>query len=123
MAVISVTQLNRYVGFKLKEDRMLQGLLVQGEITNFTNHYRSGHFYFTIRDEESSVKAVMFRSNAQRLRFMPEDGMRVIAAASASLYERDGAFQLCDRSSAGWCRRKGTGTGTAQEKADGNGGI
>lgn len=94
MAVISVTQLNRYVGFKLKEDRMLQGLLVQGEITNFTNHYRSGHFYFTIRDEESSVKAVMFRSNAQRLRFMPEDGMRVIAAASASLYERDGAFQL-----------------------------
>ncbi|MFR3800564.1 exodeoxyribonuclease VII large subunit, partial [Ruminococcus sp.] len=78
MAVISVTQLNRYVGFKLKEDRMLQGLLVQGEITNFTNHYRSGHFYFTIRDEESSVKAVMFRSNAQRLRFMPEDGMRVI---------------------------------------------
>ena len=56
MAVISVTQLNRYVGFKLKEDRMLQGLLVQGEITNFTNHYRSGHFYFTIRDEESSVK-------------------------------------------------------------------
>lgn len=94
MAILSVTQLNRYVGFKLKEDRALQGVLVRGEITNFTNHYRSGHLYFTLRDAESGVKAVMFRSNAQRLRFVPSDGMRVIAAATASLYERDGAFQL-----------------------------
>ncbi len=94
MAIISVTQLNRYVGFKLKEDRGLQGVLVRGEITNFTNHYRSGHLYFTLRDAESGVKAVMFRGNAQRLKFMPEEGMRVIAAATASLYERDGAFQL-----------------------------
>lgn len=94
MAILSVTQLNRYVGFKLKEDRALQGVLVRGEITNFTNHYRSGHLYFTLRDAESGVKAVMFRSNAQRLKFMPEEGMRVIAAATASLYERDGAFQL-----------------------------
>lgn len=94
MAIISVTQLNRYVGFKLKEDRMLQGILVRGEISNFNNHYRSGHLYFTLRDGESSVKAVMFRSNAQRLRFSPKDGMRVIAAATASLFERDGAFQL-----------------------------
>lgn len=94
MAILSVTQLNRYVGFKLKEDHALQGILVRGEISNFTNHYRSGHLYFTLRDEESGVKAVMFRGNAQRLRFVPQDGMRVIAAATASLYERDGTFQL-----------------------------
>ncbi|WP_295217196.1 exodeoxyribonuclease VII large subunit [Ruminococcus sp.] len=94
MAILSVTQLNRYVGFKLKEDHALQGILVRGEISNFTNHYRSGHLYFTLRDEESGVKAVMFRGNAQRLRFVPQDGMRVIAAATASLYERDGVFQL-----------------------------
>ena len=58
MAILSVTQLNRYVGFKLKEDRALQSVLVRGEITNFTNHYRSGHLYFTLRDAESCVKAV-----------------------------------------------------------------
>ena len=57
MAILSVSQLNRYVGFKLKEDRALQGILVRGEITNFTNHYRSGHLYFTLRDAESCVKA------------------------------------------------------------------
>ena len=94
MAILSVTQLNRYVGFKLKEDRALQSVLVRGEITNFTNHYRSGHLYFTLRDAESCVKAVMFRSHAQRLKFLPQEGMNVIAAASAALYERDGAFQI-----------------------------
>ncbi len=94
MAILSVTQLNRYVGFRLKEDKALQGILVRGEITNFTNHFRSGHLYFTLRDGESGVKAVMFRSNAQRLKCIPEEGMTVIVAATASLYERDGAFQL-----------------------------
>lgn len=94
MAILSVTQLNRYVGFKLKEDRALQSVLVRGEITNFTNHYRSGHLYFTLRDAESCVKAVMFRSHALWLKFLPQEGMNVIAAASAALYERDGAFQI-----------------------------
>ena len=94
MAILSVTQLNRYVGFKLKEDRALQSVLVRGEITNFTNHYRSGHLYFTLRDAESCVKAVMFRSHALRLKFLPQEGMNVIAAASAALYERDGAFHI-----------------------------
>ena len=65
MAILSVTQLNRYVGFKLKEDRALQSVLVRGEITNFTNHYRSGHLYFTLRDAESCVKAVMFRTERE----------------------------------------------------------
>ena len=73
MAILSVSQLNRYVGFKLKEDRALQGILVRGEITNFTNT-TAGSLYFTLRDAESCVKAVMFRSNAQRLRFTPREG-------------------------------------------------
>ncbi len=94
MAILSVSQLNRYVGFKLKEDHALNGILVRGELSNFTNHIRSGHFYFTLKDAESSVKAVMFRNLAQRVRFVPKDGMNVIVAATASLFERDGAFQL-----------------------------
>ena len=94
MAVLSVTQLNRYVGYRLKEERALQNVLVRGEITNFTAYYRSGHLYFTLKDAEACVKAVMFRGSAQRLRFQPADGMRVIVAASAVLYEKEGSFQL-----------------------------
>lgn len=94
MAILSVTQLNRYVGFRIKEDHTVQGILVRGEICSFTRNFRSGHCYFTLRDAESGVKAVMFRTQAQRLRFLPEDGMAVIAAASASLYEKEGTFQL-----------------------------
>ena len=94
MAILSVSQLNRYVSFLMKGDHALQSVLIRGEITNFTNHYRSGHFYFTLRDEQSGIKAVMFRSSVQRLKFMPHEGMRVIAAGSASLYEKEGTFQL-----------------------------
>lgn len=94
MAVLSVTQLNRYVGYRLKEERALQNVLVRGEITNFTAYYRSGHLYFTLKDAEACVKAVMFRGSAQRLRFQPANGMRVIVAASAVLYEKEGSFQL-----------------------------
>lgn len=94
MAILNVSQLNRYVCFLLQGDRALQSVLVRGEISNFTNHYRFGHYYFTLRDDTSGVKAVMFRSNAQRLKFMPKDGMQVIVAATASLYEKEGAFQL-----------------------------
>lgn len=93
MSVLTVTQLNRYVSFKLKDDRKLQGAMIRGEISNFTGH-RSGHYYFTLKDNESSVKAVMFKNMASRLKFLPENGMNVIVMASVSLFERDGAFQL-----------------------------
>ena len=65
-----------------------------GEISNFNNHYRTGHMYFTLKDENSAIKAVMFKSNAQRLRFMPEDGMSVIVRGRVSLFEAAGAYQI-----------------------------
>lgn len=94
MAVLTVTQLNRYVMFKLKEDMHLNGILVRGEISGFVRNQRSGHCYFTLKDAESSVKAVLFRNQASRIQIPLADGMCVIAAGSATLYERDGAFQL-----------------------------
>ena len=93
-AVLTVSQLNRYVAFKLKEDKNLHGKLIRGEISNFTNHAKSGHFYFTLKDCESSVKAVMFRDMASRLPFMPKSGMKVIVSADVRVYERDGVYQL-----------------------------
>lgn len=94
MAILTISQLNRYVAYRLKEDKAIQSILVRGEISNFTCHTRSGHCYFTLKDEECAVRAVMFRSAAQQIRFRPKDGMHIIAAASANLYERDGSFQL-----------------------------
>ncbi|MGN0620698.1 MAG: exodeoxyribonuclease VII large subunit [Porcipelethomonas sp.] len=93
MLVLSVSQLNRYIAFKLKGDRKLQGIMIRGEISNFTAH-RSGHFYFTLKESESAVKAVMFRSMASKLKFMPEDGMSVIVLGSLSVFERDGVYQV-----------------------------
>ncbi|MDE5576737.1 MAG: exodeoxyribonuclease VII large subunit, partial [Oscillospiraceae bacterium] len=92
-AVLTVTQLNRYIAFKLKEDVNLHGKLIRGEISNFTNHTKSGHFYFTLKDGESAVKAVMFSNMASRLPFMPKSGMRVIVSADVRVYERDGVYQ------------------------------
>ncbi|WP_303804124.1 exodeoxyribonuclease VII large subunit [Ruminococcus flavefaciens] len=94
MPVITVTQINKYIGSILKNDRNLQGIMVRGEISNYVKHFRSGHVYFTLKDSESAIKAVMFASAAARLKFEPEDGMSVIAAGSLGVYERDGAYQL-----------------------------
>ena len=91
---MSVTQLNTYVRCIMEEDVVLKSVFVAGEISNFKNHYKTGHFYFTLKDENAAVKAVMFRTYSSRLRFAPEDGMRVICRARASVYERDGAYQL-----------------------------
>lgn len=96
-SVLTVSQINTYLKAVLDGDDNLQHIFVCGEISNFTNHYRTGHFYFTLKDEKAAIKAVMFRSAAQRLRFLPENGMRVIIRGSISLFERDGVYQLyCD---------------------------
>lgn len=94
MTVISVGQLNRYVKMLLEQDPHLTPVMVSGEISNFVNHYKSGHLYFSLKDETALVKAVMFRTYASRLQFVPESGMKVIVRARASLYEKDGAYQL-----------------------------
>ena len=93
-AVLTVSQINTYLKSVIDGDENLQNIYVAGEISNFTNHYRSGHLYFTLKDERAALKAVMFRTSAQRLRFAPEDGMRVIIRGNLSLFERDGVYQL-----------------------------
>lgn len=92
--VISVSALNQYVKTLLDVNDVLFDLALRGEIANFVQNSRSGHCYFSLRDETASVKAVMFRSDARRLGFRPEEGMKVVVRCRATLYERDGAFQV-----------------------------
>lgn len=92
--VLSVSQLNRYVKSIIEQDFNLQTVFVQGEISNFTNHYKTGHYYMTIKDEFASIKAVMFKTANSRLKFMPENSMSVIIKGRVSVFERDGQYQL-----------------------------
>ena len=91
--VLSITQINEYIRGKLDEDALLNGVAVKGEISNY-KLYPSGHHYFTLKDESSALKCVMFKGNALRLRFRPENGMKIIAMGKISVYPRDGAYQL-----------------------------
>ncbi len=91
--VFSVTQINEYIRGKMDADALLSGLAVRGEISNY-KLYPSGHHYFTLKDEGGALRCVMFRGNAGRLRFRPENGMKVIAMGKISVFPRDGAYQL-----------------------------
>ncbi len=92
--VLTVTALNSYVKRILDANDILFDLALQGEIANFVKNARSGHCYFSLRDAQSTVKAVMFKSDAQKLGFRPEEGMKVIVRCRVTLYERDGTFQV-----------------------------
>ena len=91
--VLSVSQINEYIRAQMDRDPLLCEVAVRGEISNY-KLYPSGHHYFTIKDEGSALKCVMFKGNAYRLRFRPENGMKIIAMGKISVYPRDGAYQL-----------------------------
>lgn len=90
---ITVTEVNQYVKNKIAKDEFLNNVLVKGEISNFKNHY-TGHMYFTLKDENSLIKCVMFKSYAEKLNFMPKDGMKVFVFGTVSVFERDGVYQI-----------------------------
>lgn len=90
---VTVSDLNQYIKNKIAEDEYLNNILVKGEISNFKNHY-TGHMYFTLKDEKALIKCVMFKSYAQKLNFMPKDGMKVFLFGGVSVFERDGVYQI-----------------------------
>ena len=90
---VTVSDLNRYIKDKFANDENLSQILVKGEISNFKNHY-TGHMYFTLKDENSLIKCVCFKTYAEKLTFMPKDGMKDIVLGSVSVFERDGIYQI-----------------------------
>ena len=93
-SVLTVGQLNAYIKQLIDSDKLLANVYIKGEISNFTNHYKTGHFYFTLKDEEGVIAAVMFKSAASKLKFMPENGMKVIARGRVSSYVKSGQYQI-----------------------------
>lgn len=91
---ISVTELNKYIQGMIDPDPFLSRVVVKGEISNFVNHVKTGHFYLSLKDENSIIRAVMFRSDAQKLKFLPENGMKVFATGKVRAFVRDGQYQL-----------------------------
>ena len=90
---ITVTQLNSYIKDKIAEDEFLNTVYIKGEISNFKHHY-TGHMYFTLKDENSLVKCIMFKTYTSHLDFVPKDGMKVLILGSVSVFERDGVYQI-----------------------------
>ena len=90
---VSVSDLNQYIKNKIANDEYLNNILVKGEISNYKHHY-TGHLYFTLKDENSLIKCIMFKSYAQKLNFEPKDGMKVYILGSVSVFERDGVYQV-----------------------------
>ena len=92
--VVTVTQVNRVVGMLIKGDRRLSNVAVRGEISNFTRHYKTGHLYFTLKDEQTQLKAVMFAGNAAKLEFDPDNGDKVVCYGAITVYEPNGVYQI-----------------------------
>lgn len=90
---ITVTDLNTYIKQKVDNDEYLNNVLVKGEISNFKHHY-TGHMYFTLKDENSLVKCIMFKSYTSNIKFIPKDGMKVMILGTVSVFERDGVYQI-----------------------------
>lgn len=93
-SILSVLQINTYISFKLKNDPKLKGVAIKGEISNLSVNQKSGHIYFTLKDESSSIKAVMFYSKVVNLNFMPMSGQEVVVFGNIDLYDRDGVYQI-----------------------------
>ena len=91
--VLTVTQLNEYIKSKIDSDKTLQNIWIKGEISNFI-HHKTGHLYFTVKDESSLVRALMFSSNASKLPFKPENGMKVLLHGRINSYIRDGIYNF-----------------------------
>jgi len=94
--IVTVTDLNKYIKEKIDNDVNLNDVLIKGEISNFKNHY-TGHMYFTLKDENSLIKCVMFKTYTAHLSFMPKDGMKVVILGNVSVFERDGVYQVYAR--------------------------
>ena len=91
--ILTVADLNKYIKEKIDNDERLNNVLIKGEISNFKNHY-TGHMYFTLKDEKSLIKCVMFKTYTAHLSFIPKDGMKVVILGSVSVFERDGVYQI-----------------------------
>ena len=90
---VTVSDLNTYIKNKIANDEALNAVVVKGEISNFKAHY-TGHYYFTLKDDKSLIKCIMFKTYAQNLKFMPKDGMKIIVFGGVSVFERDGVYQI-----------------------------
>ena len=90
---VTVSQVNSYIKDKIADDEGLNNLIIKGKISNFKNHY-TGHMYFTLKDDKSLIKCIMFKTYAQKLDFMPKDGMKVFVFGGVSVFERDGVYQV-----------------------------
>ena len=91
--IFNVSEVNKYIKMLMDSDPLLTNISIRGEITNFKAHY-TGHLYFTLKDENATIKCVMFKGNAQFLRFKPQDGMKVVIQGQISAFERDGVYQI-----------------------------
>lgn len=92
--ILTVTQINEYIKAVIEGQPILRDVYIKGEISNFTNHYKTGHLYFTLKDEGGLIRAIMFKGSAVKLKFAPENGMRVIAHGKVSSYVKDGQYQI-----------------------------